>query len=87
MGKIQRGKKSTTKRKSMRRSVHLNLSENVDLDFEKAESDMFSNEEELAEILERQEEVIIQAKSLCVPFDKRVMLGIFDVIVKISQLT
>ena len=27
------------------------LSENVDLDFEKAESDIFSNEEELLEIL------------------------------------
>ena len=49
------------------------LSENVDLDFEKAESDIFSNEEELLEILDRQEEVIAQARSLCVPFDKRVM--------------
>jgi len=43
------------------------------LDFEKAESDIFSNEEELLEVLDRQEEVIAQARSLCVPFDKRVM--------------
>ena len=39
----------------MRKNVYTirELSENVDLDFEKAESDIFSNEDELLEILVR----------------------------------
>ena len=67
-------RKKTTKRQSKRKSNHLTLNENIDFDFEKAESDIFGNDEELEEVLERQEEIIEQARSLSVPYDKRVLL-------------
>ena len=66
--------KKTTKRQSKRKSNHLTLNAEVDFDFEKAESDIFANDEELEEVLQRQEEIIEQARSLSVPYDKRVLL-------------
>ena len=36
----------------------------IDLDFEKTESDIFENDEDIEELLERQEEIIEQARCL-----------------------
>ena len=38
--------------------------ESIDLDFEKTESDIFENDEDIEELLERQEEIIEQARCL-----------------------
>ena len=40
------------------------LDESIDLDFEKTESDIFENDEDIEELLERQEEIIEQARCL-----------------------
>lgn len=56
--------KKTAKRQSKRKSNHLNLNDSIDLDFEKTESDIFENDEDIEELLERQEEIIEQARCL-----------------------
>ena len=56
--------KKTAKRQSKRKSNHINLNDSIDLDFEKTESDIFENDEDIEELLERQEEIIEQARCL-----------------------
>ena len=60
--------KKTAKRQSKRKSNHINLNDSIDLDFEKTESDIFENDEDIEELLERQEEIIEQARCLRLVF-------------------